>query len=74
MGKEITPVEGLTIGLDLGDKHTVGCVLTRKGEVEETFSVATTTSALSRTMAAPARANLVPIDIHLLIGHGENAA
>ncbi len=51
MGKDITAVEGLTIGLDIGDKHTVGCVLTRTGEVEETFSVATTMSALGRTMA-----------------------
>ncbi len=51
MGKDIRSVSGLTIGLDLGDKHTVGCVLTRSGEVEETFSVATTMSALGRTMA-----------------------
>ena len=51
MGKDTTAVGGLTIGLDLGDKHTVGCVLTRSGEVEETFSVATTMSALGRTMA-----------------------
>ena len=51
MGKDITSAGGLTIGLDLGDKHTVGCVLTGSGEVEETFSVATTMSALGRTMA-----------------------
>ena len=51
MGKDITTVSGLTIGLDLGDKHTVGCVLTGSGEVEETFRVATTMSALGRTMA-----------------------
>jgi hypothetical protein len=35
----------------LGDKHTVGCVLSDSGEVVETFRVATTISALSRTMA-----------------------
>ena len=51
MGKDTTAVGGLTIGLDLGDKHTVGCVLTGSGEVEETFRVATTMSALGRTMA-----------------------
>ena len=51
MGKDTTVVGGLTIGLDLGDKHTVGCVLTGSGEVEETFRVATTMSALGRTMA-----------------------
>jgi hypothetical protein len=51
MGKDITAVGGLTIGLDLGDKHTVGGVLTRSGEAEETFSVVTTMSALGRTMA-----------------------
>ncbi len=42
MGKDITQASGLTIGLDIGDKQTVGSVLTRSGEVEETFSVATT--------------------------------
>ncbi len=51
MGKDTTVIGGLTIGLDLGDKHTVGCVLTDSGEVEETFRVATTMSALGRTMA-----------------------
>ena len=50
MGKSITTVSGLTIGLELGDKHTVGCVLTGSGEVEETFRVATTMSALGRAM------------------------
>ncbi len=50
MGKDITQASGLTIGLDIGDKQTVGSVLTRSGEVEETFSVATTMSALGRTM------------------------
>ena len=51
MGKDITTVGGLTIGLDLGDKHTVGCVLSASGEVEEIFSVATTMVALGRMMA-----------------------
>jgi transposase len=51
MGNDITTVAQLTIGLDLGDKRTVGCVLSASGEVVETFTVATTMSALGRTMA-----------------------
>ena len=51
MGDDITTSHGLTIGLDLGDKHTVGCVLSPSGEVLETFSVATTMSALGRMMS-----------------------
>jgi transposase len=50
MGNGITTSHGLTIGLDLGDKYTEGCVLSESGEVVETFRVATTTSAMSRTM------------------------
>jgi len=46
----ITTDHGLTIGLDLGDKHTEGLVLSESGEVLETFRVATTMSALARTM------------------------
>ncbi len=51
MDKNITTVSGLTIGLDLGDKYTAGCVLSTSGEVLETFTVATTMSALGRTLA-----------------------
>ncbi len=51
MGKNITTVIGLTIGVDLGDKHTVGCALSTSSEVLETFTVATTMSALGRTIA-----------------------
>jgi len=50
MVKGITTGSGLTIGLDLGDKHTVGCVLSRGGEVLETFRMATTVAAVRRTM------------------------
>lgn len=52
MGKNITKAGGLTIGLDLGDKSVVGCVLSASGEVLETFTVATTMSASARTMAS----------------------
>ena len=41
---------GLTIGLDLGDRNTVGCVLSSEGEVLETFRMATTPAAVRRTM------------------------
>jgi transposase len=50
MDKNITMTSGLTIGLDLGDKSTVGCVSSPSGEVVETFTVSTTMSALGRTM------------------------
>ena len=39
MGRDITTVGGLTIGLDLGDKHTVGCVLPASGEVEDGYYI-----------------------------------
>ena len=50
MGKGITTRHGLTIGLDVGDKHTVGCVLSSEGEVLETFRMATTPAAVRRTL------------------------
>ena len=50
MAKRTTTSSGLTIGLDLGDKHTVGCVLSREGAVLETFRMATTVAAVKRTM------------------------
>ena len=50
MGEGITTNSGLTIGLDLGDKCTEGCVLSGSGEVIETFRVATTMTAMARTM------------------------
>lgn len=50
MGNGITTSHGLTIGLDLGDRHTEGSVLSESGEVIETFRVATTMSAMARTL------------------------
>ena len=57
MNDSITRDGGLTIGLDLGDKHTVGCVLSRTGEVVETFRMNTTVPSVRRTMNgfAPSR-------------------
>ncbi len=51
MKKGITERSGLTIGLDLGDKQTAGCVVSADGEVAETFQIATTRAAVARTMA-----------------------
>lgn len=50
MGKCIKTAGGLTIGLDVGDKHTVGCVVSSEGTVLETFRMATTPVAVRRTM------------------------
>lgn len=50
MHEDITAASGWTIGLDVGDKHTVGCVLGASGEVLETFRIATTPGAVRRTM------------------------
>ncbi len=51
MGKNITKSGSLTIGLDLGDKHTEACVLDAGGEVVETFRVRTTQVALDRALS-----------------------
>ena len=48
MSKNITGDEGITIGLDLGDKHTQCCSLDELGEVEETFRVRSTGPGLSK--------------------------
>ncbi len=50
MGERITRSSGLTIGLDIGDRNTVGCVLSGDGEVLKTFRMATTPAAVRRTM------------------------
>jgi transposase len=59
MGKRITKDGGLTIGLDLGDRHTVGCVLSADGGVLETFRMATTPRAVQRTMEGFERSRVV---------------
>lgn len=43
-------LSGLTVGLDVGDKQTVGCVLSGDGAVLETFRMATTPRAVRRTL------------------------
>lgn len=50
MGKCNNALGGMTMGLDVGDKHTVGCVLSCEGAVLETFRMATAPAAVRRTM------------------------
>jgi transposase len=59
MGKRITSDDGLTIGLDLGDRFTEGRVLDRLGEVVEAFRVRTTEPALSARLASYAPSRVV---------------
>jgi transposase len=59
MSKDITADMGLTIGLDLGDKYSEGCVVDACGEVVETFRVRTTQPALDRVLARFGRTRVV---------------
>ncbi len=59
MSKSITADRGVTIGLDLGDKHTQCCSLDDSGEVEETFRVRTTTAAVSKRFSSMASCRIV---------------
>lgn len=52
----------LTIGLDLGDRFSWGCVLDAKGQVLETFRVATTPEACRRQFEAMPR-SLVALEV-----------
>ncbi len=52
MSKGITTGGGVTVGLDLGDKYSDGCVLDASGEVVETFRVRTTEPALAKRLSA----------------------
>ena len=51
MDKNITANGSLTIGLDLGEKHSEACVVDAGGEVMETFRVRTTQVTLDRAFA-----------------------
>ena len=59
MGDDITRAGGVTIGLDLGDKQTVGCVLSGSGDVVESFRMATTPVAVRRTLGRFERSRVV---------------
>jgi transposase len=59
MSKHITMGEGLTIGLDLGDRFTEGRVVDEAGEVVEGFRVRTTERALGRRLASFSRSRVV---------------
>ncbi len=51
MQKGITSEETQTIGLDLGDRYSQGCVLDGAGDVVESFRVRTTPAGLSKRLA-----------------------
>jgi len=59
MSKNITADQGITIGLDLGDKHMQCCCLDALGEVEETFRVRCTGPGLSKRFGGMARCRIV---------------
>lgn len=65
MTKRITMDHDLTIGLDLGDKHSEAVVVDGSGEVTETFRVRTTQAALDRALSrlSPARV-IVEVGTH----------
>ncbi len=59
MGKGITAGNGRTIGLDLGDRFTEGCVIEGSGEAVETFRVRTTAPGLSKRLGSIERCRVV---------------
>jgi transposase len=59
MSKNITADQGITIGLDLGDKHTQRCSLDDSAEVEETFRVRSTGPGLSKRFGGMAPCRIV---------------
>lgn len=59
MGKGIAFEGPMTIGVDLGDRRSELCVLDATGEVRERRTVATTATALSRTLGRMATARVV---------------
>jgi transposase len=59
MSKIITVDQGITLGMDLGDKYTRCCSLDDSGEVEETFRVRTTVPALSKRFSRMAPCRIV---------------
>jgi len=59
MNNPTTGVDMLTVGLDLGDRHTQICVLDRAGEIVEEARVVTTASALERRFSRQGRLRVV---------------
>jgi transposase len=57
--------EGLTIGIDLGDRRSSVCVVDGAGEVQRRFSVATTEAGLRRALAdQPASRVVIEVGTH----------
>ena len=48
MEKNNSLINGTTIGMDLGDRHSKLCVLGSSGEIEEEFRIPTTQRGLER--------------------------
>lgn len=60
MSKDITRTDGMrTVGLDLGDRYTVGCIIDGSGDVIERFKVKTTPEALDERLGAMAPCRVV---------------
>jgi transposase len=55
----ITEVGALTVGLDVGDRHTQICVLDENGSVVEEARVLTRASALERRLSGPERLRVI---------------
>ncbi len=60
--RPLAPASHVTVGLDVGDRHSVLCVLDDHGDVVEEGRVPTTPAALERRFRAmsPARVVLAP--------------
>lgn len=59
MSDSIGAWDGVTVGLDLGDRMCTLCVLDQRGEVSERGSVATTEEAIRRRFSAMERSRVV---------------
>jgi hypothetical protein len=56
MDKSISSTRGWTIGLDLGDRSSEGCVLDATGCIRERFRVPTQREAIRQRLGRRARA------------------
>lgn len=59
MAHDIALFPEITIGIDLGDRYSHGCVLDRQGEVIERFRFQTTRAGLAKAFAGRASARVV---------------
>jgi transposase len=65
MNERNTTGGGVTVGLDLGDRYSEGCVVDASGEVVETFRVRTTEPALGKRLSSfPASRVVIEVGTH----------